>query len=118
MKTLGEMIEDEQNALFRAKYIHGKVIEFASSGGEWRTIYHPAWEPNLYYRVKPEPPASINWDHVDEKIVKLAYNVGWRLSSYGGLSIPANVFSSFKPGDVDTVVYRPGNGACQATVIG
>ena len=119
MKTLGEMTEDEQNALLRAKYIEGKVIEFKPLlGDRWAECDKPTWNPDCCYRVKLEP-ASIDWDHVRDDLIELNFSRGWRLESQGGVkSIPANVFSSFKPGDVDTVVYRPGNGACQATVIG
>jgi len=111
MNTLGKMTEDEQNTLLRAKYIEGKVIEFKPPlGNRWAECDKPTWNPDCCYRVKLEP-ASIDWDHVDGSFVMLNFNLGWNLESQEGMkSVPANLFASFKPGDVDTVVYRPGYG--------
>ena len=64
-------------------YSKGKEIEHSSDGKCWFKTCYPTWDPNLIYRIKPEPekfdPKTLK---PFDKVLAKSYGFGWRVDFF------------------------------------
>ena len=128
-KPFGELTRDEKLELMAA-WVDGKTIETSKAPDitGWCSPFGCLWSCNIYHRIKPDTPDTINWSHVSPEYKWMArdkngrahlfirqpdldeYTNEWAEATEDFTWVYCNVFVSYKQGTVDwkgSLVERP-----------